>query len=200
VDTYTVTFASPVTNTVFHFLNLDSSQQIFTGATDGNGNPISGTDLATSFSVLNGNNALTTTISGGQFVVHPNPFTGVFVGCQSNLGDNPNGACGSVLLSGTYSSVTWYGTDFDPSASAGDGWLLQISKTPEPGTLGLVGTAVSVLAGFGLRSGFGRGHSSQHFGASRQSARTKSDNPAAKPNITMPESRRSEATMNPTRR
>lgn len=147
VDTFTLTFSSPITNPTFQFLNLDASQEIFTGATDGSGNPISGASLASSFSLLSGNNVFTTGLTGTSlYDVHPNAITPDNPGCESNAGGNPNGACGSVQLSGTYSSITWYATDIEPSAASGDGWDLQLYAAPEPGTLALFGISLVFLS------------------------------------------------------
>lgn len=155
VATHTLTFTSPVTDPTLHFLNLDASQQIFTGATDGGGTSITGSALAGSFSRLSGNNAFEANILSFQgsnlFAVNATPSLATNGGCESNAGGNPSGACGSVSLSGTYSSLTWVATD-DNSATGGDGWGLQISvnattsAVPEPGSFGLLALGLVVLA------------------------------------------------------
>jgi hypothetical protein len=150
VVTFTLTFDSPVTNITLDYLNLDAAREIYIGATDASNDPVSSSTLASSLSLLSGNNLFqaSTALLGtfaGDFIVNPNPAQATNDGCQDNSGGNPNGACGSVLLSGTYSSVTWEGTDVaDPS---GDGWKFQMSEdngVPEPGTFWLLGLGLAL--------------------------------------------------------
>lgn len=111
----TVTFSEAVQNPRFHFLNLDNGSIDFaaTPTTLLSGNPIF--DVAGSVV-----NAVTQAATVG--------------GCQDAMGAGSNGACGSVELSGSFTSVTFTIIDNNTSTGGGDGfaWTMSLDPTPPP--------------------------------------------------------------------
>jgi hypothetical protein len=106
-----VVFSEPVINPRFHFANLDAGSVDFGGVTIArlSGNP--------EFEVMGALvNATTATPIGG--------------GCEDVMGGNPNGACGTVELDGTFTSVTVTITDEDTVIGAGDGFVWTVSVDP----------------------------------------------------------------------
>jgi hypothetical protein len=157
VASFTMTFTSPITDPTIYIENLDNSQEIFSGATDGNNNAVSGSTLAGEISVVSGNNAFTTGLIGGDFAANYTQQNALNGGCEGNDGSNPSGTCAAILLTGTYSSISWYATDANiPDFGDGDGWSLQMSvdvaSAPEPGTCSTLGFALVLLAGWKFRS------------------------------------------------
>ncbi len=112
VGSYRVTynFTTPVTNPVLNFYNVDSGTYNFALTTQVGGG-------AVALSKLSGNNALE--VSGN--VVNSTPATAVNTGCEANDGTNGTGGCGSVQLTGIYTSIVFVGTDTTTATTTGDG-------------------------------------------------------------------------------
>jgi uncharacterized repeat protein (TIGR01451 family) len=109
---YTVTyqFNTPVTNPVFHFVNLDAGSYNFSSTTQVDGS-------AVSVSRLSGNNEFEVTSS----LVNSTTRTPSNTGCEANNGSNGEGGCGSIQLTGIYQTVTFVATDNVLSTASGDG-------------------------------------------------------------------------------
>ncbi len=119
---YVITFSAPVINPRFHFLNLDAATVDFGPTTDSGGSPVV-TSLAS------GNPEFE--MAGD--VYNATPRIAFAFGCEDAMGGNPEGACGTVQLTGTYLSVTFTATDTDVSLVGGDGYNWTMSAaTPVP--------------------------------------------------------------------
>ena len=103
----TLTFSAAVPNPRFHFYNLDNGTVSFG---------------AIPFDRLSGNPEFE--VSGA--VINSTPNSALNGGCEDELGGNGNGACGTVQLQGTFSSITFTVTD-SSLASGGDGFGWTVS-------------------------------------------------------------------------
>lgn len=113
---WVVTFSGPVDDPKFHFLNLDAATIDFAATTEVGGDPVV-------LIRLSGNPEFEVTGT----VVNSTTATPAAAGCEDAGGGNPNGACGTVELSGTYETVVMTVTDTDTSTASGDGFLWTIS-------------------------------------------------------------------------
>ncbi|MEM8960329.1 MAG: DUF11 domain-containing protein [Acidobacteriota bacterium] len=113
---WVITFSSPITDPRFHFVNLDAATVDFGPTLDTSNNPVVTVRLSGNpeFEVV-GDTANATTQTPLAF------------GCEDALGGNPNGACGTVQLTGTYQTVTFTCTDEDVSLASGDGFAWTVS-------------------------------------------------------------------------
>jgi hypothetical protein len=107
----TVTFSEPVVDPRFHFLNLDNGTADFGTA------PVI---------LLSGNPIFDVTGN----VVNATPQPATVSGCQDAAGGGSNGACGTVELTGAFTSVTFTVLDTDTSTGSGDGFLWTVSIDP----------------------------------------------------------------------
>ena len=153
VATYTLTFDTPILNPTFHFVNLDAAQVIFAGATGSDGASISGADLGGSFQRLSGNNVFDTGYMNfhGSTVFVANIVTqdAINSGLQGTDGSNPGGAGGSILLAGSYRSLSWVETEANPVYGIGDGHQFQISIiTPEPASGSMLALGICFVFGW----------------------------------------------------
>ncbi|MCG8455146.1 MAG: hypothetical protein MI919_02625 [Holophagales bacterium] len=115
---WVITFSGPVVDPRFHFLNLDAATVDFGATTDTSSNPVA-------LSLLSGNPELE--VAGN--VVNSTPRQAFAFGCEDAVGGNPEGACGTVQLTGTYDSVTFTLTDTDINIAGGDGFWWTLSAT-----------------------------------------------------------------------
>ncbi|MEM8932209.1 MAG: hypothetical protein AAGE94_13595 [Acidobacteriota bacterium] len=135
----TVSFSESVDNPKFHFLNLDNGTVDFGAVT---------------IARLSGNPEFEVTGNVGNAT----PAEALAGGCEDALGNNPNGACGTVEIAGPIASVTFVLTDTNLSTGSGDGfnWTLsippQLDPTVDVPTLSALGGALLalLLAGLGL--------------------------------------------------
>lgn len=115
----TVDFSEPVFNPRFHFINLDNATVTFTGSSV---QRLSGN----TFFEVTGEVVNSTTVGG------PNP------GCADDLGGNPLGACGTVELLGTFTSVTFTAADQSiTTTGSGDGFLWTMSADANAAALAI---------------------------------------------------------------
>ncbi|WP_439101305.1 choice-of-anchor U domain-containing protein [Congregibacter sp.] len=105
----TVTFDEAVPSPRFHFTNLDAAKVTFLG------------DAANNLSLISGNDELT--LTGADVNLDPEG-TAALGGCENLDGSNPNGACGSIQVSGSYSSVAFR---VSASQGTGDGFAWTVS-------------------------------------------------------------------------
>ena len=108
----TIAFSEPVDNPKFHFLNLDN-------ATAGFG--------AIAIARLSGNPEFEVTGN----VANATPGEALLGGCEDALGNNPNGACGTIEIAGEVVSVTFVLTDTNLSTASGDGFVWTVSLPPQ---------------------------------------------------------------------
>lgn len=109
----TVAFEEAISTPRFHFLNLDNNEVTFLGDAGANATLMSGND---EFSFTDG------------LVNFDDEGTAASGGCEANDGTNPNGACGTIELTGSYTSVSFR---VSPArSSGGDGWAWTVS-TPQ---------------------------------------------------------------------
>ena len=108
-----ISFDMPVNNPRFHFLNLDNATVSFTGITLGalSGNPL--------FDV-----------SAGDINLVPQAAT--VGGCADAASMGSNGACGTVELPGSYTSITFTVLDNDTNIGSGDGFAWTVSADAGP--------------------------------------------------------------------
>ena len=119
---WVITFSAEVNNPRFHFLNLDAATVDFSPTTDTGGSPVV-TSLAS------GNPEM----EAAGDLYNATPRIAFAFGCEDAMGGNPEGACGTVQLTGTYMSVTFTAIDTDVSLVGGDGFSWTMSAaTPVP--------------------------------------------------------------------
>lgn len=106
----TITFTDSVFNPRLHFVNLDNATVDFAGL---------------AVNRLSGNSEFEVTGT----VVNSTPNVALLGGCDDAAGANPNGACGTVELSGGHSSITFTVTDTDTVVGSGDGfgWTMSLN-------------------------------------------------------------------------
>ena len=119
---WVITFSAPVIDPRFHFLNLDAATVDFSPTTDSGGSPVVS-------SRASGNPEFE--VTGDLY--NSTPRIAFAFGCEDAMGGNPEGACGTVQLTGTYLSVTFTMTDTDVSLVGGDGMAWTMSAaSPVP--------------------------------------------------------------------
>lgn len=113
---WTIAFSGPVTDPKIHFVNPDNATIDFTQTTTTGGGPVAVTRLS-------GNPEFEVTAT----VVNSTPAAALNAGCEDAMGGNPNGACGTVQLTGTYTTIILNLVDTDTAPGSGDGFVWTIS-------------------------------------------------------------------------
>jgi hypothetical protein len=113
VSSFAFTFSETVANIRLHFINVEAGTYRFFDALNNPLNPVR----------LNGN--LEFEVVGN--VVNATPRLANNNNCEDNLGGNPEGGCGTIVIPGKYTQFAFTAEDLGDAAGSGDGFDITTS-------------------------------------------------------------------------